>query len=261
MYKVNEYRKQVAGLPALSVVALIAVLGQAIVEGAGAVVLARGFHVGLLRVLLEVGDVMRSVASGEHSVVGGRSALTFPSEAATEGVGELVPNHLTPSRAGGEGTAWHALSARGRDVLSARTLRDGVQSGLASSLHHKRGIVRIVGRSTKVGSLALLRVAGDRRGRLRVVVTELPGAFLAVSETEGDERAAGGQVDLGVDPLEVLVIDRRLAAVFDGVLPVGRVVVVVNGRIVILGVGFDGVVVVRRVGDDPVAERGLLLLS
>lgn len=135
---------------------------------------------------------------------------------------------------------------------------------MTHGLHHKGGFVGIVGGGAKSRGLSS---TGQCRGRLRGLAAKLARALLALSKHESDERAPRGQVDLGVNTLEVFIIDAGLAALLDGVLPVRGVVIVIDGTlvnvIVLAVVGVDCVVivvVVHVVSGDDVAERSLLLV-
>lgn len=102
--------------PSLGVVAVASLLGKVLVPAADVDVLAL-LHAGLFRVLLEVGNVVRCVATLHNSVGGSRLLLALPKQVATQRLSELGSQHVAAGGARREGTLSLAAAGRGRNSL------------------------------------------------------------------------------------------------------------------------------------------------
>lgn len=71
------FAQAVRYLPALGVIAIKGILGKVLVPAAGVDILGL-LHAGLLRVLLQIGDIMRSVPALEHGIGCRRLLLALP---------------------------------------------------------------------------------------------------------------------------------------------------------------------------------------
>lgn len=224
-------------------VAVKGVLVKELVPAASVGILAL-LEAGLLGELLEVGNIMRSVAALEDGVGSRSLLLALPEEVAAQRLGELSGQHVA---AGGSGRE----SSLGMDVVDgsdnglgtgARDLADGLQVGGAHALHHERALVRVVGGGTQGWAARSSAGAHDCRSRVGGSVAEGLLALI-LSKHQSDERGSRDQVGLGLDALEKLFVHARLAAVLHRVFPVGGIIIVVNGalvNIVVISVRVDG---------------------
>lgn len=134
-------------------VPVVGLLGQVLVPAAGVDILAL-LQARSLRILLQVGNIVRCVSALEDSVGSRRLLLSLPKKVASKRLGKLSGEHVAAGGSGRESSLGMHVVGSSNDGLSAgsRNLVDGLQRCLASALHHERAIVRVVGGGSQARS-------------------------------------------------------------------------------------------------------------
>lgn len=108
-------------------VSVVGLLGEVLVPAAGVDILAL-LQACSLRVLLEVGNIVRCVSALEDSVGSRRLLLSFPEKVASERLGKLSSEHVAAGSSGRERSlGMDVVGSSNRLSVGSRNLVDGLQ--------------------------------------------------------------------------------------------------------------------------------------